>query len=156
MDHQRSPNRWSCLPTSLAMCLDVPVAELIAKLGHDGSEILWPELPEPTRRQGFHVEELAYVCREYSVVLACYVPCFGYNPLDTLDTSRDRVYDFEKEYQELLSLYNGVFTGCYRRSQSSHAVAWNAAEDRIYDPDGVYARRDEFQAESFYAVLRTG
>lgn len=153
MVHQRSPNRWSCWPTSLAMCLDVPVAELLQKLGHDGSEILWPEQPEPLRRQGFHPEELQYLClREYSVVLACFVPCFGYNPVDALH--EDRVYEFS-QFEEVLAKHNGVLTGCYRRSNSLHAVAWNAAEERIYDADGVFATRHDFEPECFYAVFRT-
>ena len=62
MKIQKQPNRWSCLPTSFAMILDVDVNELIRKIGHDGSEILWPNLEEPYCRRAFHIEEIAMVC----------------------------------------------------------------------------------------------
>ena len=55
---QQSPIRGTCLPTSFAMAMGIPVADIFAALGHDGSEVLWPDLPEPTCQRGFHVQEL--------------------------------------------------------------------------------------------------
>ena len=50
---QRPPVRGTCLPTSFAMAMDRPV-EIVAKcLGHDGSTVVWPDLPEPTCRAAF-------------------------------------------------------------------------------------------------------
>lgn len=46
------------------MALDLPVAELIRSIGHDGSEILWDNLPEPMCRRGFHSQELIAECLE--------------------------------------------------------------------------------------------
>ena len=57
---QLKPNKWSCAVTAFAMALHVPVQELIQEIGHDGSEIVFPELEEPMRRRGFHSQELIY------------------------------------------------------------------------------------------------
>jgi hypothetical protein len=59
---QTQPTRWSCAATAFAMALDVPVAELIESIGHDGSEIIWPDLPDPMCRRGFHSQELIDEC----------------------------------------------------------------------------------------------
>jgi len=48
----------SCLLDCFAYVLDVPATELVAKLGHDGSEVLWPELKYPYNVRGFNVFEL--------------------------------------------------------------------------------------------------
>src|ERR1043165_661673 len=57
-----SPNRWSCLPTAFAMCLDVEVQDILNWLQHDGSDIIWPELHEPYKRRSFGVSEMIDYC----------------------------------------------------------------------------------------------
>ena len=59
---QTQPNHWSCEVTAFAMALHTPVAELIEGIGHDGSEIIWPDLPDPMCRRGFHSQELVDEC----------------------------------------------------------------------------------------------
>ena len=51
------PNRWSCLPTAFAMAIGITVEEMVNAIGHDGSKIIWPDLPEPRCRRGFHTQE---------------------------------------------------------------------------------------------------
>ncbi len=49
MKLQTSPNRWSCLPTSFAMALDVRAGQVIKWLGHDGSQVVLARAsPSPT------------------------------------------------------------------------------------------------------------
>jgi len=43
------------------MALDMPVASLIERLGHDGGEIIFPDLPEPANRRGHNIYELIQV-----------------------------------------------------------------------------------------------
>lgn len=67
-----SPNHWSCIPTSFAMVFGIPVQKIFDKLGHDGSEILFPELPEPYCRRSFHVQEMVdvgYTLRRHVLIL---------------------------------------------------------------------------------------
>ena len=66
---QPKPQRWMCLPASFAMALDIPLADVLRDVGHDGGSIVWPNLPEPICRRGFHPQELIDIClsRGYAV-----------------------------------------------------------------------------------------
>lgn len=46
MVKQLQPNKYTCLPTCLAMCIDRPVQELLTLLGRDGSNIAADGEPE--------------------------------------------------------------------------------------------------------------
>lgn len=59
---QKSPNKWSCLPTAAAMALEIEVSTVIGWIGHDGSEITHAGMPEPLNRRGFHPQELIEMC----------------------------------------------------------------------------------------------
>lgn len=61
MKLQVKPRRWQCAVTALAMALDMPVAELIERLGHDGGQIVFPDLPEPACRRGHNIYEVIQV-----------------------------------------------------------------------------------------------
>lgn len=50
--------RHGCSVKALALVLNKPVEQILQVIGHDGSEITWPELPEPQRRRAFHPQEL--------------------------------------------------------------------------------------------------
>jgi hypothetical protein len=62
MQLMKQPNRWSCLTTSFAMVLNITYDELIKEIGHDGSKLMWPDLPDPMCRQSFHIQELILCC----------------------------------------------------------------------------------------------
>ncbi len=62
-------NSWSCVLNSFAYAINLPAADLQRYVGHDGSEIINPTLPEPFCRRGFCLEEffevlldLGYAC----------------------------------------------------------------------------------------------
>jgi hypothetical protein len=57
MTPQVKPNSWSCLPTAFAMASGYTLDRLLDIIGHDGSKIVCPELKDPARRRGFHVQE---------------------------------------------------------------------------------------------------
>jgi hypothetical protein len=46
------------MPTALAILLGSTFDSVIKAIGHDGSDIVQPELPEPDGRRGFHPQEL--------------------------------------------------------------------------------------------------
>lgn len=62
MTIQKQPNNFTCLPTAFAMVLDVPVFEVIKELGHDGSQIVFPQSPEPWNMGGWHPQEFKLLC----------------------------------------------------------------------------------------------
>lgn len=55
-------NSWSCLLYAFAIVLREDPKTLIEEIGHDGSNILWPTLPEPHCRQSFHLQEMIDCC----------------------------------------------------------------------------------------------
>lgn len=48
MKLQRTINRWTCLPASFGTVLGLTLGEVFRKLGHDGSEVVFPDLPDPS------------------------------------------------------------------------------------------------------------
>lgn len=139
---QIKPNRWSCLPTAFAIALQRPVAELIKRIGHDGSEILWPDLPEPRCRRGFHTQELVSVAWNLGFSCTAIECCPSLTPdgkrLARVEFSASRVDEFLKST-------SGVVTGAGKRCH--HAVAYH--HGCIYDPDGKIYPHTEMAAEHF-------
>ncbi len=64
-------NNWSCFLASFARCLNEPMEKLIREIGHDGSEILWPERRPPNCYRGFHHQELIDCCLRRGVSVTC-------------------------------------------------------------------------------------
>lgn len=54
---QTKPERWLCMATAFAIALELPLEDFLFLVGHDGSDILFPELPEPQCRRGHHIQE---------------------------------------------------------------------------------------------------
>ena len=131
MQLQRKPNRWTCLPVSFAMVLDIPVQDIFNELGHNGSRILWPDLPEPMCRRGFHIQELIEIALRHGFA----VTPFELSPVLQCE---DKEYCFDERWTAFATVVansTGVLTGSGVRTH--HAVAY--ALGQIFDPDnGVY------------------
>ena len=126
----KNSNNWSCMAASAAMVLDIKIKDLFKKIGHDGSEIMFPDLPEPGRRRGFSIQEIIPVAIDMG---------YSVTPIETRPCSTpDGVNDFEinfpnpegRLYRYMCGV-KGILTG--RMLRWRHAVAW---EDLIYDPIG--------------------
>lgn len=128
----KSKNAWSCLIASAAMVLDKHPDVLTELIGHDGSEIIFPDAREPARRRGFHVQEIIDCAHAYG---------YAVTPVEALPISTpDRVREYEVKFcvsnEERFSLCledsTGILTG--RARQWGHAVAWDGSS--VYDPRG--------------------
>lgn len=133
------------------MVLDVPIKAILDVIGHDGSDILWPDLPEPIKRRAFHVEELMYACRELGYYLVEYPAKIAYNP----GGAHTEIIDFTTKWNQVIAEHSGILLGHYAGRTNAHAVAWNAQEGTIYDPSGNHAKLPEFTSEAFYAAIRS-
>ncbi len=119
-------------------------------MGHDGSEILWPEMTEPYCRRSFHIQELigvadtlGYACTPFE---AC--PCIrpeGASKSYDLVTMGKRIARMDA----IMSFTKGVCIG-YTKGGQPHAVAWSG--DSVYDPCGAIYKREEFMLESFWKI----
>ncbi len=139
MQLQRQLNDWSCVLAAVAMVFNADQRKLIKEIGHDGSEIVLPTLPEPARRRGFHLQELidCVVRRKYSVTPIEVLP------YSTPDGKADFPINFQVSYEERLlrHMHNtrGIITGLGKKWR--HAVAWDGKQ--IYDPHGlIYPSHD--------------
>jgi hypothetical protein len=151
MQLQKSPNRWSCIPTATAIILDVPLSEVLRIVGYDGSKVLWPELPEPICRESFHIEIMQYVALKCGMALVPFISKISYAPIPD---SLVQHYDLSHHLLEVMNKYNALLLGRYIGSNNRHAVAWNAQERVIYDPAGRLTLLEEFEFEYFYAAIR--
>src|SRR4051812_46325565 len=105
---QKTPNKWSCVPTAFAICLDIPVEKIIEEIGHDGSNIIFPHLTEPLCRRGFHLQELFKVCHNHGYA----VTQFDVDPeLINVDYSK---FTINEDITYLLEKNIGVLGGCFK------------------------------------------
>jgi hypothetical protein len=144
MKMQRSPNHWSCLPCAFTMVTGKPLEELIAKIGHDGSEIIWPELPEPQRRRSFHLQELVDVAFPTTVIEA--------EPIS--QSAEDKQFTPFKDHfsrlQNYMKTYDGVIIGMFGRNP--HAAAWDHVNQLIYDPNGQIYQNHKLIKIRYFAI----
>lgn len=130
------------------MVLGERVENLISSIGHDGSEIWWPSLPEPLRRRGFHPQEL---------IDQCY---FGYRHTVTMFMStvasvsvtglEPRIVKSDYSRMFLATCDGpGVLTGTTPTGRR-HAVAWDG--NIIYDPNGAIYPIEDFNSEYFFRI----
>lgn len=157
------PNRWSCLPTAIAMVLDISIDEVIRIVGHDGSRIQWHNQSEPSNRRSFHVQEMVKLClikNHLAVSIECSPTIINeaYTAFEELGrliqsefyTQTELVLSYSEINDQILELtdlnkviifqkleqFDGVLLG-ERFIGRHHAVAWNHKEQMIYDPSGT-------------------
>jgi hypothetical protein len=143
---QKQPNEWSCLPTAFAMVLDIPVAKIFETLDHDGSEVIFPDEPEPYCRRSFHIQEMIDVCmlRNIGVVAV------ELHPVSEAQGHQYKVPVSNRRLDYYIVNYNGVLVGV-GSSGKPHAVAWNG--DKIYDPNGTTYGITDFTIDTFYLTV---
>lgn len=150
MGLQLKPYQWACSITALAMTLDVPVVELIKKLGHNGSEIIWPNLKEPMCRRGFHSQELIHLAWRYGYsvtpfeVFPSIGPSSGYGDNYPVIFNEDENANWQ-QFFNMIENTKGILEGQCGRCH--HALHFDHNE--IFDPDGYQYRYSRNRCESF-------
>ena len=120
MQLQKQPNKWSCLPTSFAIVLNCPVQEIFDYLGHDGSEIIWPENKDPFNRRAFHIQEMidfAYFEKDF------YVTPFEFYPQSEVEGS-EVLYltKFSGGYEKRIQKLNTKLYENFRKEKKSAMI----------------------------------
>lgn len=129
----------SCLIASVAMVLDIDIKILNEMIGHDGSAVVLPLLPEPARRRGHHLQEII----DCALKSGYAVTPIEVLPYSTPDGKSEYPIDFQIDNKERLFKYmrnsRGILTGLGSRWR--HAMAWDGK--RVYDPRGyIYSLCD--------------
>ena len=121
-------NHWSCLPTAFAQSLNISFDEMIRRIGHDGSRVVW-DLPEPNCRRGFHIQECIDVARQFGMsvmeieLYPRHAPSLDVEPI-TVEFD-----DNQFRFNSFIATTRGVLTGV-RNNGNGHAVAYDHG---IYD-----------------------
>lgn len=142
---------WSCLPTSFAMVLGIEPKTIYEMIGHDGSEIIHPQLKDPYRRRSFHIQEMINVCLKLGVIPTPLDKDIIFGEMVDRDGSilEHDAYQLELEnhLEHYLSLRPGVIITPY------HAVAWCHKEQRVFDPAGQKRSLEEVEIITFWACF---
>ena len=152
MEMRRQPNAWSCVLASAAMVLDTDVKTLIEMIGHDGSEVVLPTLPEPAKRRGFHMQEII----DCAIKLSHTITPIEVLPYSTPDGKAEFPVNFQISNEERLLHYmkrgSGIITGLARKFR--HAVAWDG--NKIFDPHGLtYPLQDcKIEIDCFWMFIQ--
>jgi len=148
MTMQLKPNRWSCGITSLAMAMGIKLEYLIKEIGHDGGDIIFPDLDEPMCRRGFHSQELIFLARKWGWA----VTPIEFGPV-ILSTSGNEIYPVhlrnnQGRFEKVVRTTSGVLEG--HNDRCYHAV--NYRHGMLYDPDGqVYTySMENCEARNFF------
>ena len=140
------PNLWSCMPAAFATATGIPIFSLLESIGHDGSEIIFPDLPEPLCRRGFHGQELSRALLAFGFCVAS----FESRPFGYLD--EEHTFEFNEDLLSIMDDSIGVLGGRVRSTGKLHAVAWDGTQ--CYDPNGFTHDRNYYEAEIYYRIGR--
>lgn len=134
MKFQSQPNMWSCSVTSAAMVMDEPVQDLIMRIGHDGGEIVFPDLPEPVCRAGFAIQEII----DAALKMGWSVTPIEAMPQCTPDGKNIRAVfpEIKGRMDDYFKRYSGLVEGERLDGKYWHNVAWDHERQLWLDPSG--------------------
>lgn len=109
------------------MVMGIPFSRMIETIGHDGSEILYPQFDSPKCRRGFHPQE----CNAAAYRLGYN---FGFYDATAYTVPEEGLYhttNLAPTLEMLIHEYTGVL-GVTTKKGYGHAVAWDGKD--VYDP----------------------
>lgn len=157
MQRLESPNRWSCLPTALAMVVGESVEKVLEVICHDGSETCWPQYPEPFCRRGFALNEISYAAFRFGFALCEIAQDIIFHPYGHINEYEEMMIAVpETDWEnKMLQRYDAILLG-ENHSKVSHAVAWDSRKQLIHDPNGTMYQLSVFRRESILLAVRLG
>lgn len=152
MDLIHSTNFWNCTLAAAAMVTGKSLEELIELIGHDGSEIIHPELNPPGNRKGFHMQEIIDACLElgWAIVPIEAIPAQTATGVDCYTLESKRFKNHEDRFLHHLLGSKGILLGATKGYW--HAVAWNGK--KIFDPRGKKYTLSEAKGIDFKIYYR--
>lgn len=77
---------WSCYLDATIKCTGVHEGQLLSLIGHDGSEIIAPNLPEPFCRRGFNPFEVMVAMLNFNWLMATFPSTIDHQDTPVLQT----------------------------------------------------------------------
>jgi hypothetical protein len=119
------------------MVMGVPVNKIIEHIGHDGSEVVFPDLPFPICYAGFSLSEIidvAILQYGWSVTNIVARPTLTNDGKETRELfSEDKIKTRMDHY---FDLFSGIVAGYRRDGRWYHNVAWDHVSQQWFDPSG--------------------
>jgi hypothetical protein len=116
------------VPTSFSIAIDIPLAEMLEAIGHDGSQIIHHDLPEPRCRRAFHPQE----CLQVLDALGYAATPFEAISILQVDDQHQIELNWTHDFENHLHDCDGVIMG--QGLNNRHAVAW--VNQTVFDPNG--------------------
>ena len=134
----------SCLLYAAAMVLDIPASALVKEIGHDGSEVWFPEYDKPER--GINIQEIVDACFAHGKSLT---PVHRY-PANSPDGDAHRPLWPEtvadNRFFGIISGFSGILIGLTANGVR-HSCAWDSSI--IYDPRGYQHGLSDYSKRMF-------
>jgi hypothetical protein len=129
------------------MATGISVETIIEAVGHDGSEIIYPDLDEPYCRRSFHIQEMINVCMLSNIGV---IP-IQTNPVSYVDS--EHIYNLPdmRIMDWYTNLYSGVMVGLGLQGRP-HAIAWD--KKLVHDSNGLVYSLDKFRIETFFITTK--
>lgn len=132
----------NCLIASAAMLLETDPVNLVKEIGHDGTEVWWPERAGASRMRSIHIREIIECVRTRRRGL---MPIELYPVMaPDEDTEPKLLWSMEEaviRFEKSIRLTSGLLIG-----QTSyglgHACAWDG--DKVFDPRGYILDLKDF------------
>jgi len=145
MKLQKKPQHWQCGVTSAAMVLNMPVADLIAEIGHDGGLLPGSEWRDIVR--GYHIQEFIDVFYKHG---------FAATPVEIFPVSMDSAgrhwrghtlseKELQKRFYDTILTSRGMVEG--EKPLGGHMIAYDHGQ--IYDPNGYDYTYELFSIYNF-------
>lgn len=122
MKHLKKAHQAQCMLYAFAMAFDVNPQDIIRHLRHDGTEVIWPDLPPPKCYRGFHIAEMYHfaMMNDYAIYELPREVITGH---DDQHTKEVKIHD----YLNYARAYKGVLL------TENHAYAYDGWN--VIDPD---------------------
>ena len=142
----KNPNEWSCMLASFSMLLNESMETLVEEIGHDGSEIWWPDHVGCNKYRSFHIQEFLDVCFKRGKIIFTVDAVMNLGSSHQIPT-KSIPGDNEKRIKSYLRNFKGVIYGMTPRSRTFHMCAWD--KKKVYDPRGEIVGIDEIDLYIF-------
>lgn len=153
MDIQVTPNRWSCLPVSLAMLVGRHHASIFKTIGHDGSEIRFPNLEEPFNRRGFELFEIIDAALQLgfaAIPLEVSPRLISFD--DDLEVACLTPEQERARLERAMNSFTGICCGTMKHNKLvPHACAWDGMS--LFDPTGFVYPSSKMDIDIFIVVV---
>lgn len=157
MNFIRQRFRWECAAASTAMLCGATIQEVIDFCGHDGSDVVLPNLPTPMCHRGFAMEEMVDFALTKGIGLV-QVNAF---PVVTPDGEHERdlwseAY-CEERMQSYLEYHTGLLIGRVKSPSANwHVIVWDHEKGLFVDPRTGPSEKCPIEIAQFFMKVSDG